>query len=836
MTDRINQALTRLFERHRVVFWYDTKKELRRDFEEVVLDRVEKVEVLNNEYALKYRILKEKPEAKFLVFKEGPQPTDVENWLLDVQLSHAEFRTDQIALLLAELELGLEFGDLVENHIEFFQAVKRKEALKRSIDSTDTANHIRLKMLAVCAGSDSRLDAVVESLLQEEADGKDSRIRFIEKCQLSAFLWEQMARSYGYRSSVPSMRDFVVTLFKDSYAAYVKRSADRSISLSADALVFLKRWKDNRHCADGFEKLSHECSEALSIENDLAACDFRDLLSVDIFEKIDRKVLSDLVRAVGLRTVSAADVSAWIWQRRQGHWYAHYADMYEAVDYAAQFFAALAEADLTMDSFSDGVRKYASAWFKVDQLYRKFTYHTRKAGQATLLGSLTEQIDNFYSNHYLLKLGDSFQEFVEGITAWDASPVLRQRDFFARVVRPFISKEVKICVVISDALRYELGEELLSLVKGEDRLTAELEPALAMIPSYTQLGMAALLPHSELLIMRGDSAAVSVDGLSSQGAPAREKILSKNAEYRAKVLDAEVVSGLKIDELREIVRDHDLLYVYHNRIDMTGDKRDSEERVFEAAEDTLKELTQLVKKLGNAHASNILVTADHGFIYQNQELDESDFLGIAPEGEEIVFRSRRFVLGKALVRSSSFHTFTSAQLELGEGLDIQIPKSINRLRLQGAGSRYVHGGASLQEVVIPVLKINRKRQSDVTSVEIDILRGASSIITSGQLGVTMYQCAPVSEKVKPRVVRAGLYTERGELVSDSHELTFDLASENPRDREVQVRLVLTSKADEAKDREVFLRLEEKVAGTSHYVEYKSLRYTVRRSFTSDFDF
>jgi hypothetical protein len=46
-------------------------------------------------------------------------------------------------------------------------------------------------------------------------------------------------------------------------------------------------------------------------------------------------------------------------------------------------------------------------------------------------------------------------------------------------------------------------------------------------------------------------------------------------------------------------------------------------------------------------------------------------------------------------------------------VEVQIPKSINRLRLKGSGSRFVHGGASLQEVVIPVLKINKKRQSDV---------------------------------------------------------------------------------------------------------------------------
>ena len=118
----------------------------------------------------------------------------------------------------------------------------------------------------------------------------------------------------------------------------------------------------------------------------------------------------------------------------------------------------------------------------------------------------------------------------------------------------------------------------------------------------------------------------------------------------------------------------------------------------------------------------------------------------------------------------------------------------------------------------------------------DIIRGASSVITSGQLAVTMYQAGAVTDKVQPRMLRAGIYTEAGDLISDSHELTFDIVSDNPREREFQVRFVLTRKADEVNGQEVIMRLDERHAGTSHFKEYKSLRYIMRRSFTSDFDF
>ena len=79
---------------------------------------VEKIEINNNEFTLKYRMLREQPQQKFLLYKEETQPADLDNWLLDVQLAHGEFRADQVALWLSELDLGPEFSQVVEAHTE----------------------------------------------------------------------------------------------------------------------------------------------------------------------------------------------------------------------------------------------------------------------------------------------------------------------------------------------------------------------------------------------------------------------------------------------------------------------------------------------------------------------------------------------------------------------------------------------------------------------------------------------------------------------------------------------------------------------------------------------
>lgn len=831
-TERIKHGLLKVFERHRIVFWYDKKHELRKEFESLELDDIEKVELKNNEFSVKFRLLREQPTRKFLLYKEGQQPPDIDNWLLDIFLANGEFRTDQIAIWLTELGLGLEFADLVQPHVEFFNATKRREQLQTLIKPDDSPGKVRLKILAVCAGSEPRIDEIVESLLAELAERRDEKMKLIERCGLSEFLWDQLRRHYGYDSERPGMRDFVVQLFKSCYAM----GTDGEIKLTGDALVFLRRWKDSRQHETAFEQLSGECADALRIEHDLERHDFRRLVELDYFKLIDQKILSDLVRCVAQKTISPGDCAVYVRRRRQTHWYKQFQDLYQAVDYAAQFIHLLDQSNLSAPSMKETIQAYSESWYKLDQLYRKFIFHARKSAQTSLLQNLIEMIENLYSNTFLIKSNENWQLQINECQDWNVPGVMLQRHFFSTSVRPFLDKGNKVFVIISDALRYEAGEELVTLIRQEDRFDASIQPALAMLPSYTQLGMAALLPNRNLKIAEDESGTVTVDGQSTKGTDSRTDILSNAVAQRAKAIRVDDLMSLNRDDCRALIRDHDVLYVYHNRIDSTGHKLQSEERAFEAVEDAFDDLIKAIKKLTNANASNIIITSDHGFIYQNRAIDESDYAAAEPLGHKILYRDRRFVLGIGLQENPSLNKFTGTMLGLEGQVEALIPKSINRLRRQGSCTRFVHGGATLQEVLIPVIQINKKRQSDITSVDVEILKGSSSIITSSQLAVAFYQTEPVNEKVQPRKLRTGIYTESNELISDRHELTFDLTSENPRERELQVRFVLTKQADEANNKEVSLRLEELVPETSHYREYKSIKYVVRRSFTSDFDF
>jgi uncharacterized protein (TIGR02687 family) len=846
--NRIQKALTRLFERQRIVFWYDDKQEFREVFTSLEMDGIEKAEINANEFMLKHKILRESPKQSFLLYCEGKEPEYINNWLLDVQLSSAVFRTDQSAIWLSELNLPPEYAEIVTGHEAFFdagrapkQAEMRRQRLLALIKPDDLKAHVRLKMLAVCADlqqlADVRLDVICESLFDELVEASQSRFALIERCNLTGVLWEQIARHYGYVADQPSVKDFSIELFKSCYSLSMlnPRTQDKP-SLNSDALVLFKRWKDSRKHGSVFQALSNDYSALLDVESDLNTRDFRDVIDMDYYRLIDQKIIVDLVKEVEQRTLSEGEITKYCRERRQGHWYGDFKHLYTAIEVASEFLTKLDAVQLNMISSSEAVHGYVRHWFKIDQLYRKFIHALKISGQMTLLSSLVDTIESLYTNRFLSPLATQWQGQVDIMDSWSVPDVTPQRQFYDRWVKPYTKRGNKVCVIISDAFRYEAGDEMMSRINRENKYQASLDHLLSALPSYTQLGMASLLPSNggEFSISEKD-ASVSIGGISTQGTANRDKLIKAALGDNACAQQAKSILDMTQSEGRELFKNNDVIYIYHNRIDHAGDKMQSEGEAFDATERTFEDLMTLVKKLTAYNASNILITADHGFIYQNRPLEESDFLAAEVQGD-VHYRDRRFLLGKQLSVPDSVKVFSPGQLGLAGDVHAAIPKGIQRLRLSGSGSRFVHGGATLQEVIVPVISINKKRLDDVATVEVDLLRGGTNIISAGQLSVTLYQLEPVSDKLKLRELRCGIYTTTGELISDVHNVTMDLAADSTRERELKLRFVLTQESDSANNQEVSLKLEEPVSGTNQYKEYKQLKYTIRRSFTTDFDF
>jgi len=91
------------------------------------------------------------------------------------------------------------------------------------------------------------------------------------------------------------------------------------------------------------------------VQNDLESRELKQLAEVDYFRLIDQRVLSELANKVLGRTLSAGECTQVIRSRRRGHWYREYADLYEAVGYAAELLHMLNSMSLALSSIEQGI-------------------------------------------------------------------------------------------------------------------------------------------------------------------------------------------------------------------------------------------------------------------------------------------------------------------------------------------------------------------------------------------------------------------------------------------------------------------------------------------------
>lgn len=821
---KIEQIIKKQFDSNRILFWYDPGQEFRDEYWAMQLPSgCEKLEVVHDEFGVKHRILILEPQSKFLLYFAYAEPSHQENWLLDLQLSEGVVQIDQGSLWLQELGLDRNrFLEITRDHKHFFNAGKRLESLRGLVvKDQESLTSLRLKMLAVCAASEARWEELLLALLVEFAYAKDDKFNLISKCGLDKFFWEQMEINFGYKSEKPNLKSLVIELFESS-------TQIKEHKINRDGIHVLKLMKDMSQHREAFDKLSAQCSEWIDAPAWLEKQSLEILTEIDHFEYAERLIIRGLVEDLENSRISDKELQSIIQNRRGSHWYSRYETEYQCLGYASSYLDSSSSTKVELHSLESGFKAYSASLHVLDLYYRKFCLNYSRLRENKAFEKLSRKIEDHYGNNFIFKLGTSWSALMQQQEKWHSHNT--QLKFWKSQIVPYIQQSKKIFVIISDALRYEVAAELMSLIRKEDRFEAELSAMAGTLPSITSVGMAALLPHETISFDTKHN--VLVDGLSSSGTENRMKIMNRYHPDRCLALRAEDVLKMPTDQARTLYRDYDVIYVYHDAIDIVGDKKGSEVRVFEAVETALSDLLTLVRKMSSANANNIIITADHGFLYQRDELSEDQFLDDKIKLGENDLKLRRCIIGCKIEKNPNLLIYKAEDLGLGGDVQIAIPLASQRMRQAGSGSRYVHGGASLQEICLPLLQVSKKRVSDVAQVDVEIRRSGGKTISSGVLVFRLYQVQPVSEKMQGRTLRVALYDSAGEAISELKTMIFDSGEISDKARDIECRLTLTTKADKAGD--AILRLDELIPGTDKYKEYRSETYTISRMFEIDF--
>ncbi|MDZ5044198.1 BREX-1 system phosphatase PglZ type A, partial [Clostridium perfringens] len=315
-------------------------------------------------------------------------------------------------------------------------------------------------------------------------------------------------------------------------------------------------------------------------------------------------------------------------------------------------------------------------------------------------------VENLYNNWYLQELSIKWSEALAKQKTWRIEGVNQQESFCNDNIK--YGRKERVFVIISDALRYESAEELSTRLRNERKAKVELDYIQGVLPSYTKLGMAALLPNKKIEI--NSNYDVLVDGINSNGTENRDKILKVENE-KSLAITYNKLMDLKEADFRKVFSGLEVVYIYHNTIDAIGDHASTEREVFSATDTALNELINLVNKLVHrVSASSIIITSDHGYLYKRSHIEEYDKIsGVKlQDGDD----NRRFLLtykDKDIEGTMKF----SMDYLLGEdsGMNVVTPKGIARFKVQGAGANYVHGGAMLQEILVPIIKFKNDRSS-----------------------------------------------------------------------------------------------------------------------------
>ncbi|OQA11891.1 MAG: PglZ domain protein [bacterium ADurb.Bin363] len=282
---------------------------------------------------------------------------------------------------------------------------------------------------------------------------------------------------------------------------------------------------------------------------------------------------------------------------------------------------------------------------------------------------------------------------------------------------------------------------------------------------------------------------------------------------------------LSKEEGRELIKQYRIIYLYHDTIDAAGDDPKSENKTFTAVHDSIEELFSAVKKIVNNYGTNVYITSDHGFLYCREPLEESDKLKI--ENIPAIVKNRRFLLVSDNPPAGGTISIDMDYILKNSGIKAIVPRGDMRFKMQGGGANYVHGGASLQEIAVPLIKYQHVRKDKAKEKDINRpvkveLISTSRKITNNSFTLKFFQIEKVWGKLKPAKLKVAMWdTEKNEVISQEKLLIADKTSDNAEDRELKLNLTLKP-GDYIKGKDYYLKMIDSETGleTGHSVPYQ----------------
>jgi len=384
---------------------------------------------------------------------------------------------------------------------------------------------------------------------------------------------------------------------------------------------------------------------------------------------------------------------------------------------------------------ADLLRRYADVWWRTDHDFRLL----REAldAQSASYDWLRDRCTRAY-REILGRMNDRLCTLLDTEEAWPPAGLAAQDSFWAGVAAA-VQAGRRVAVMFVDALRYELAQELLGSLDREGAgQQRELATCLAAIPTVTEIGMSALLPGGDRRKVSYQSDwAITIEGSANlKDKSARQQWLAQSLPD-VRFYNLGDLLNSPADQIPEAA----VYVVFETTLDQVGET--ASRQAWNAFSTLLQSVKKGIHKLLALGVNQVHVVADHGFLLLD-EVGEHDKVSV--RDVPALAKKSRYVVGRHLGYTDQLCFAVPGS----EDLTAWFPRGIGCFRTPGPYN-YVHGGLSLQELVVPHLVISQQVMGRPVRVQADL----PSVIRNAQFRIEL---VPVSANLfdQPRQVTLSL--------------------------------------------------------------------------------
>lgn len=788
IVDKLNEEFTGTS--RKLIFWYDADAEFVEDVENLQLEHAKVIKLTkSNQFRTKYLLECEDKEGSYLIYAPFAQPAARDNHLIDTIKYSRTFSADRSTLICNNLGMDPRCLPVLNFYKKFFKSEARTQ--KFADLELDAYNKKLIEtgiMSVICKSKTASFEEVLRCMLTDEGLTDNKYLEEFENYNLTKAFWEHCEDNFGYNDSQPTLQRLAMSMFATYAARTLRCDAPKAWEQymaykSGNVVAFLDNLMNSYIYGGKFDAISREVYGLLDAENYLGKMAADDIVDCNLFAGVDRAVCKWIIERLEAEDTDAKlngkSIPEICKARRKMHFGRQFHSEYFVLENAYYIIAAGGYSPA--HSLELAVRNYLKEGNEIDRRYRYFYYYYDQLEDTGCFEKLRELVENIYTNEHLNK---SVINWTELFTEEEGNTGLKkQTDFYNNFV---LTSKDKVVVIISDALRYEVGVTLAEKFKSDEKCNTSLTAIQGILPSITSFGMAALLPHSRITVTETED--ILLDDMPTVSLKNREAILNKYLP-NSRCVQFDEIKSLKQADLRDIFNGQDTVYIYHNQVDARGDKPASENEVFTACEEAVEEVYGLVKKLASlANIYHFIITADHGFIYKRDKLDASDKI------KGVANASKRFCISDDEIKTDGVMSMPYEKILAGQdGKYISFPKGSDLFTVPGSGLNYVHGGCSPQEMVVPVIDVRTERgKKDTVPAKIDLV-SLTHKITNLSTNLDFVQTEPVSDIVKEAIYKVFFISDDGEKISNEILCNADRKDRDTANRIFRLRFSFKNK-------------------------------------------